>query len=426
MLIPGLLAGTAWLLAATRPSGPPPPTLADVQRMLADGHIGGAMAALGRALPHTPPDAATRTVLAQVYGAACDPATGEPNPRISNPAARIAATLQDALADGQGTAEDYRLLGEFALAGGLASEAAPALLKAAAMGVDPAAVQLPLALAMLRVGNMDALLQAVQPDRVADPHLRAKLLVVRGEALEAMGHDDDAQASFQNAAKADPANVEAYARLGLMELGHAKTGAAKAWLAKAEGADAAASPTLRLRGEYDYAVHDYAGSRKAFTTLVTGHAAETYDPIPPSLGKARAEIYLGALKQAAATLDGAPLNRTDPHLVFYRALLEFRAGSFRRAGELAEPLDGSLADFPPLELLIGGTMLANGFPATAATRLREYLALVPGNTAAKALLADADDRLAHPNLPLPIPVDQLLESFGFPPSLASTADAGRL
>ena len=53
--------------------------------------------------------------------------------------------------------------------------------------------------------------------------------------------------------------------------------------------------------------------------------------------------------------------------------------------------------------------------------------MVPGNAAAQALLDDADDRLAHPNLPTPVPVEHLLAAFGFPPSLVpATETAGKL
>ena len=170
----------------------------------------------------TCPIAKARSLLAAAYAAACDPATGDPNPRDAGPAARIAATLQDALAEGHGTAEDYRLLGEFALAGGLATEAVPAFRKADAMGADPNLLLLPQALALLRANDLDALLQTVRPAAVVDPHLQSRLLVVRGRAQEALGHDDAARASFQDAAKADPGDVDAFARLGLLELARVK------------------------------------------------------------------------------------------------------------------------------------------------------------------------------------------------------------
>jgi tetratricopeptide (TPR) repeat protein len=426
VLVPCLLAATPWLLSAFRPADPPPPTLNDARHLLAAHHPAAAMQALDLALRHTPPDAEAQTLLRETYAAVCDPATGEPNPRISGPAARIAATLQDALGGGLGSALDYQLLGQFALAGGLATEAVPAFRKAAAMGADPAALQFPFALALLRANDLDTLLQT-NPANAADPHLGARLLVVRGQAQEALGQDDAARASFEQAARIDPGNVDAFARLGMMELGQSKPAAAAGWLARAEAANPTATPTLRLRAEYEYATRDYAGSDKTYTALVAQRAAETYDPIPPSLGKARAEIYLGELTQAAATLDAAPLNQRDPHLVFYRALLAYRSGQFRRAGDLAEPLDTSIHDFPPLDLLIGSTLLANGFPATAATRLQTYLAMVPGNAAAQTLLNDAEDRLAHPNLPMPVPVEHLLAAFDFPPNLAPAAQtAGRL
>jgi predicted Zn-dependent protease len=149
-----------------------------------------------------------------------------------------------------------------------------------------------------------------------------------------------------------------------------------------------------------------------------GGEPEVFDPIPSSLGGARALIYQGDLNAASAVLDASPLGAGEPSVVYYRALMAYRAGAFRRTGELAQQLDGKLHDCAALDLLIGGAMLASGYPETAAYRLRRYLQAVPDNEAAKVLLANAEARIARPDAPAEVPQSRLMAVFGFPGTAA--------
>ena len=172
--------------------------------------------------------------------------------------------------------------------------------------------------------------------------------------------------------------------------------------------------TLRLRAEYAYAMRDFAGSEAAYSRLIAIGSAERYDPTPPSLGKARAQIYQDKLQDATATLDHAALRANDPMVIYYRALLAFRAGSFRHAGELAMTLVDRGLNYPPVYLLAGAAMLANGYPETAHHYLERYVSDVPSNSIAQTLLQDSLDRTAHPSQTSPVAPGALYAALGFP------------
>jgi predicted Zn-dependent protease len=143
-----------------------------------------------------------------------------------------------------------------------------------------------------------------------------------------------------------------------------------------------------------------------------------FDPIPPSLGAARALTYLGDLGAALAALDASPMPADDPSVRYYRALLAYRAGEFRRAAELAQSLDVDLPHYPPRDLLLGGALLASGLRATAAARLSQYVAEVPGDSAARRLLQVAQRDVTDPHAATVSP-RELLAAFGFPLSTAA-------
>jgi predicted Zn-dependent protease len=139
-----------------------------------------------------------------------------------------------------------------------------------------------------------------------------------------------------------------------------------------------------------------------------------FDPIPSSLGETRAPIYQGDLNAASTVLDASPLGAGEPSVVYYRALMAYRVGAFRRTGELAQQPDSKLHDTAALDLLIGGAMLASGYPETAAYRLRRSLQAAPDNEAAQALLANAEARVARPDAPAEVPQSRLIAAFGIP------------
>ncbi len=347
-----------------------------------------------------------------------DPATGEPEARSDASALRSATdALHDASLAEPHDAALHRLLGEYLLASGLNRAAVTELQAAASQGGDMAPLAVPLAFALFRSDRLEDLIALPTPPALP-PHQFAMLRGVQARALEAMERYPDAATALQQVLAAEPNDLDAVVRLGLLYLWHGDRSLAAQWLEQATRIDPASVATLRLRGEYAYAARDFAGSAVAYGKLVAMGAPERLDP-PPILGLARAQIYLGDLKAAEATLAHPELPGNDAMLGYYRALLAYRSGAFQRASELAEPLIGPLNDYPAVHLLLGAAMLASGYPATARHYLAHYVAVVPDNRIAPMLLAEADQRVANPDTAQPIAPGQLYAALGFSATAAN-------
>jgi cellulose synthase operon protein C len=369
------------------------------------------------------PSAANLARLDELYAGMCDPATGEPLPQLSGAGLRGAT---DALRDASDAHPDdaalHRIFGQYLLVGGLTASAVKELQAAAQHGEDPVKVTLPLAFALLRADRLEDLLALPIPPE-ATPHPRVLTLMARARALEAMNRIPDANSSLQQAFDSEPRDLEVIVSLGLLYLSQGDHASAGRWLDQATAIEPDATATLRLRGEYGYAVGDYAGSAAAYGKLVAANAPGRYDPLPPILGLARARTYLGDLAGAADALDHSQIPGNDPTLGYYRALLAYRSGDFRRATDLAEPLVGKMANFPGLYLLLGGAALASGFPETARHYLERYVDAVPSNRIAQTLLEEAIARAAQADEAKPVARGLLYSAFGFTvtPADATTA-----
>ncbi len=111
------------------------------------------------------------------------------------------------------------------------------------------------------------------------------MLALQGRAYLGLSQPEAARASFKDALAIDPDNVNALSELGMLALWRDRDQSAAAkLLAGAQRAAPDSAPTLRLAGEYAYAVGDYRGSAAAYHTLLKRGAREAFDP-PPSLGE---------------------------------------------------------------------------------------------------------------------------------------------
>lgn len=414
------LAAAAVLAAAgvvaLRPWRPASPSIAAVSRAVAAHDMELALRLAAARLGRRSADPPLLDALAAMSTALVEDVDGGQSPlplRDATAARGIAFALHAAQRRGSDGARMAELAGRFALLAGDDGMAAADLAEAAASGLPPARNALPRALALLHVGQFAEAVQVAQPDPAMPAPQRAMLLVLRARGQLGLSQVAAARASLNAALAADPAAVDALARLGLLALWQDHDAAAAAdLLVRARGLSPDGVPTLRLAGEYAYATGDFAASAAAYGTLAQRGAAEDFDPVPASLGAARALIYAGDLAGARAALAAAPLPADDPSLRFNRALLAYRGGDFDQAVELARALDFVWPDYPPLELLEGGALLAAGYPASAAARLGHYVARHAGDTAGRRLL-DAAERGGAASR------QDLLAALGFP--LAGTS-----
>jgi hypothetical protein len=409
VLAAGAVMAAAAGLIALRPWRPALPSVTAIGRAVAAQETGVALRLAAARLARRPADPPLLDVLDAMSAALIDGGDRESLPPGDAGAARgIALSLHAGRGHGSDGAQVAELAGRFALLAGNDEMAAADLMQAEARGAPPARLAAPRALAALHVGQFAAAVQVAQPDPDMPAAKRAMLLILRARGQLGLSQVAAARASLTAALAADPDAVEALARLGLLALWQDHDPAAAAdLLARARRLAPEAVPTLRLAGEYAYATGDFAGSAATYGTLARRRVAETFDPVPASLGAARALIYAGDLAGARAALDAAPLPADDPSLRYDRALLAYRSGDFTDAVEQARALDFVWPDYPPLDLLEGGALLAAGYPASAAARLGHYMGRQPDNDAGRRLL-DAAQRGGGASR------QDLLAALGFP------------
>jgi tetratricopeptide (TPR) repeat protein len=418
----GVMAAGAMLIWNSVLGSDSEASLTDVRSLTAAHQTAAALHEFAEISPTATNTPAARAVADELYASMCDPATGEPNSQNSaTDVRRIARRLKELWHDSGG--EDRRRAGEFALAAGLNEDSVTALSSARASGARPDAVLVPLALALLRTDHLEEMLATVRPEDATEPHRRAMLWTLRSRAQEGLDQVSAARGSLQNALKEEPTYLPAISRLGLLELRDRNTQTAGYLVKRAQNVAVDAPPTLRLAAEYAYATRDFAASATFYARLMEQGAATDYDPLPAVLGKARAQIYAGDLPAASQTLQKASETLNDSWVPYYQAMLAFRAGDYRRAAELAEPLVPKLPDYRPLDLLIGAAALANGYPATAVRHLLRYLDSDPLNDTARNLLKAAEAGADQPGSVTPVPKDQLLAALGFPAGEQHHADA---
>jgi tetratricopeptide (TPR) repeat protein len=411
LLAAGVIAAAAGTYMSRRPPPPPPPTLDQIAAAVAAHQDDVALRDLVPILPPLVTNTRALDLLRAIFADMTDPTTGEPHLKGSAaPPTQVVFILREYASAHPGETRDDALLGRYALLADLNDVALDALRRSKAAGTEPDPVLL--GLALLRANRPDDLLMSINADPSLPPARRALVAMLRARAALRLERYDAARLSLRDALSAQPGNLEALTQLGLLELWHGDPAAAADLSRKAFAVDREAPATLQLAAELDFATADYAGSAKLYGQLADRGGGGVTDPLPPLLGRARALIYQGDVAGAQQALDAAG---RDPKVQFFRALLEARQGHFAKAGELAEGLDSRLSGFPPLDLLLGTTMLATGYPETATRRLRHYHAMMPDDHAAEVLLDAAETRAAHHGGDTPPPQQVLLTGLGFPP-----------
>jgi thioredoxin-like negative regulator of GroEL len=415
-LAAGLIAVGAGVAVFRLGIGPAAPTagLSDAKHLMMTHQRSAAAQVLATALARDPDNPAALSLIADFYGEIRDPASGLPIAGDAQASVKaITVVLGEIVSRHPGSPDTLLLLGEYELASRHDEAAAASLIRAIKAGAPTAQALVPLSLALLRSEQSEKLIDLLDPNDAVGVADRGQALRARALAQLLLGQVDDARASFVAILWRDPDNLEAKMRLGLLELRQGDRNAARYWVEETRKAAASAPASLALAGEYGQATHDYAASAAAFGDLAERPMPDMFGLTEPHLGRARALIYLGDLAGAASALDAAPFPRDDPHVKYYRALLAYRSGAFDRAAELAEGLETRMPHFPPLNLLMAGTMLATGYTETAAWHLRRYLAAVPGDADAAALMDLTEQRLMKPRTNEPVRTTLLFSVLGF-------------
>ncbi len=258
------------------------------------------------------------------------------------------------------------------------------LSRAAALGIDPKSVAIPLGQAWLLQRQFDKVLSQLSFTEQDAPEYKAAILVLHGQAYRQQRQLGKAEETFQAALAWQNGNLRALVGLGQVALDRLDRDRARTLLKQAMAQDPNDPEVLALEGDVAFADQKYAESEAAYRRLV----AMRQDNIRPRTGLALALIAQGKTKPAIEILDDILSFLPDALQVNYlRALAAYRAEDYETAKtHVVKVLSRQPAHLPSI-FLAGATSYALGQYEQAANYLRRFVASVPGHDVARRLLA---------------------------------------
>ncbi len=301
-----------------------------------------------------------------------------------------AIELKNALQKDPNSAAARLLLGLIYTDIGDSVSAEKELTTALELGADPRSVFVSLGEALLWQGKFDQVLNEISFAPQDAPAYKAAILVVQGNAQQALGRLDEAEQSYQAA-------LELSADMPRALVGMARYYQAKDELDKtSEYRDRALAVApndafvIALQGDIAYANEDYELSEDAYKRLLRS----TPQRHVTRLGLALAQIGAGKLDEAAANLDFI-LKIAPRHIYanYFRALAAFQSEDYETVKEHIDVVLGQAPAYEPALLLAGASSFALNQDERAVSRLKRYVALRPDDIDARQLLGIVQLRL---------------------------------
>ncbi|MDN2700743.1 PEP-CTERM system TPR-repeat protein PrsT [Janthinobacterium sp. SUN100] len=275
------------------------------------------------------------------------------------------------------------LLGSIYIDTGEALSAEKELRKAKSLGLASQQVMPLLGKAWLMLGQFDKVLAEI-PDDAAQP---ASVLALRGDALLALGRQDEARAVYARLLEAHPDQLEALLGLARLAALQQQVPAAELLLAQALKGAPANLDALRLQGDLLRLQGKNGAARLAYMQILKIKPDNTQAHID----LANLDILENRYLEAAAQL--ATARKTAPNslgLLQTQALLDFREGKHKAALQGLQLVLKAAPDHMPSILLAGAVQLALGSPPQAESYLRRFLAVYPRHLYAVKMMASIE------------------------------------
>lgn len=292
--------------------------------------------------------------------------------------------LKGALLESPDNLEARVLLGEYYLELGDSVGAVKELMRAEKLGVPRGELMLSLAKAQLLAGDARAVVLTLAPEEARSNNERFDVLMLRGDAFQALGQLDPARNSYMAALALKPGDIGPIKGIAKIEVlgrdDEAAAGALETWR-QFDAED----PKQWLLAAYD---HQQQGSlfqaKEAYKKAVE---------LEPENANAKIELawslfYLGknsASKKLVADLKSADTART--RAVILRAALAFSDGDVRRAREIMEPISDRLDSDVQAMLLMASIYHMEGENESALTIAKKVLIKFPENPGLQFLVA---------------------------------------
>lgn len=292
--------------------------------------------------------------------------------------------LKNALQKNPDNAEARALLGKIHLQQGDGASAEKELRKALALGYKPEALLPDLAQALFLQFQFQKILDEVQVISTAPAPDRARLLVVRANAMLALGQAEQARAALDQAKALAPEQAEVYVSLANLALAQGRGEEVSPLLETALAKEPKRAATwvmkgdwLRLQGKNDEAIA----------------ALQQAVKLQPSAGKAYASlatIYISQDKLDLARAQVAALSKLDNQQIesrYLAALIDFKEKKYAAARDILQEILKVAPNHPPSVQLSAATAIALGDYGQAEQQLTSLLQRYPRNAYARKLLA---------------------------------------
>lgn len=267
---------------------------------------------------------------------------------------------------------------------------------AMARGFDPHKTLPVLGEALLRQGRAKDLLKQLKPAG-KDMKLDAETDMLRGQAEIQLGDKDAAKASFADAEKADPSDVQALLADARLRLTEHDTAGAKEKIAHALSLEPKSMEALVLKAIMTVQAGDPAGAVKLLDKTI----AEQPPALPARVERASIELAQGKMKEAEADVKAVlALTPGNVQALYLHADMLHRQGKNRDADAILHKLEPTFGMVPRGYLLMAAVAQANGQTQIAEENAAKYIARVPGDVAGYETLAQLYLRNHRPDLAL--------------------------
>ncbi len=287
--------------------------------------------------------------------------------------------LKNALAKDPNNGEARYQLGKLSLQMGDAVSAEKEARRALELKYQPPESELLLAEALLRLGDMQKMLDETEKFQQSPA-----MLAFRGEALIGLRKLDEAKKQFQSALDAEPNSADALTGMArLAAIGNDLEGA-RALTEQAIAKDASNINALTFKGELLRAQSKPEEARAAFAEVLK------LDPTNSgaNLEQAYLDIVAGKLDSAQAAINAAKKSAPRSLTTLYtQALLDYSRGNYKAARDNLQAIAKGAPNHPPSLLLSGAVDFQLGTLKQGEAKLRTYLDKDPGNAFARKLLA---------------------------------------
>lgn len=258
-------------------------------------------------------------------------------------------------------------------------------LRRAQDGKVPADQVLPLlAKALVMQGDGKKVLAEIDPAKVTDPAVVARLHAVRGTAHLLLRQREEAQAEFDKALSLKPGSPDALVGTSRLLAGERKWSEALTAVEKALASEPVDSDALMLKGDLLRASGKLSDAEDAYKKLIAAHpqhvngllAIVSLTVAASRLGDA--EAYLAAARKASPG---------NPMTAYFQGLIAFRKNDYKAARDAIGAVLKAAPNHLPSVLLGGAVEFALGSQELAQTRLKYVLERAPRNVYARRVLA---------------------------------------